>query len=335
MEICSRQIHSLERQTKTTEGMNVAMAANITFGSGISFRRINACTITKRISAISQVAVIVLPRRISELRNKEIRDLIQRNDAVTIELGYNGELIEEFKGTVTNVGAGIPVEITCRDEMYLIMQQPYTSSFEECHVPTLLSNLLPKGTVIDALDVTIGPQAFKKVTVGEVLKYLSDEYSLYTFMKGGVVYCGKRFDAAPVTHTYVMEELVKEDSLTFKDADEIRIKVEATSVLTNGDRFTVTVGDEDGEIRKLSYFNVATETELKKLAELDLDKFKYSGYEGTLTGYGSPACDYADYAKVVSRQFPERDATVLIEEVVIKFDDSPGYSRKMTLNGAV
>lgn len=314
--------------------MNVAMCADITIG-GFSTRRINSCKITKRISDISQVAVVVLPRRISELRNKEIREVIKRNDPVVIQLGYDGNLLEEFRGTVTNVGAGIPVEITCRDEMYLLMQLPYTSSFEECHVPSLLSNLFPKGTKIEALDVTIGPQAFKRTTVGKVLKYLSEEYSLYTFMKGGVIYCGKRFDAAPVTHRYVIEELVKKDNLTFKDADEIRIKLEATSVLTNGDRFTVTVGDEDGEIRKLSYFNIPNEPELRKLAELDLDKFKYTGYEGTLTGYGSPACDYADVADVKSTQFPERDATVLIEELEIDFNDSPEFSRKMTLNGAV
>jgi hypothetical protein len=314
--------------------MNLAMAAHIKFGD-FSIRRIHSVTIKKRVSEISQVATIVLPRRVTELRDKEIKTFIKRNDPVTISLGYNGEMIEEFRGTVTSVGAGIPVEIVCRDEMYLIQQAQYSKSFEDCHVPTLLRELIPQSIEVDALDVTIGPQAFKKVTVGEVLKYLSDEFSLYTFIKNGVVYCGKRFNSDPTIHTYVIEELVKEDSLTYKDADEIRIKVEATSVQPNGERFTVTVGDDDGEIRKLSYFAIASEAELRKLALLDLDKFKYTGYEGTLTGYGSPAADFADFAKVVSRQFPERNTTVLIEEMEIKFDASPEYSRKLTLDGAI
>ena len=318
--------------------MNVAMCARVVFPATttrgvLELRQITSCKATTRISDICQRATLVLPRRITALRNKELRTFIRRNDPVIIELGYNGNLREEFRGYVSQVGAGIPVNIECRDDLFPVLQLPFNKSYENCHVPTLIREIIPAQFPVDVLDVTIGPQAFKKVTVGEALKYLSDEFGMYTFLKKGTVFCGKRFDANATTYIYKLEENVKADDLTYKNADEIRVKIEATSVKADGTRIKVEIGDEDGDIQKLSYFGIASESELRKLAEIDLEKFKFTGYEGTITGYGNPYAEMADYAELRSTQFPDRDATVLIEGVEKEFDK--GYSRKLTLGGSI
>lgn len=320
--------------------MNLVMCAEVTFPARegraeLTVRKINACQVMKDISEICQKASITLPRKLSQFRNEQIKSFIRRNDPVVLRLGYDGQLREEFRGFVATVGSGIPTVLELRDELFPIMQRPYSKSWANCFLPDLVRELIPQPWRVDALEVSLGPQLFRNVTVGQALAYLKNEFSLYTFLKGDTVHVGRRFEAQPTTVKYGLELNVQEDGLKYKDGDEIRMKIEATSVLKDGKRIKVTVGDEDGEVRKLAYFGITSEPELKRIAENDLEKYKYDGYEGSITTYGDPYIDYADYAAISSEQFPERDATCIVEKVVVTFDDTPQYSRKLEIGGVV
>lgn len=108
------------------------------------------------------------------------------------------------------------------------------------------------------------------------------------------------------------------------------LKVTAKSILRDGSSVEVEVGDPDGESRTLNYYGIKSKAELKKLAETDMLKFKYDGYEGSFKGFGIPFVQYGDKVQLTSTDYPERDGHYLAEGVTVSFGPD-GYERTVKL----
>lgn len=307
----------------------VVFAANERRGE-IQMRKINGVVIEASINNFSTNATITLPRNVSAFQNEQLKELIRRGDEVSIQLGYDGDFNTEFEGVVTEVSADVPVVISCKDKMFKLMQLPVNVSYRNVQLQQLLEDILP-GQKVDALEIQLGQIRYAKVTVGEVLEKLKSDYNLVTYLKGDVLMSGKVFSANKQEVSYTFERNIKTSNLAFRREEDVFIKIEAVSTLSNGTKIEATVGDTEGELRKLSYFNIKTKAELEDIAKADIVKFKYTGFTGDFNAFGIPYIEIGWIAEVKSLIYPERDGKYLVESITTTFDDSPQFDRKITL----
>ena len=321
--------------------MTLAMVAKITFAKAhgraeIVVRKPNAVKIDSSWKMLTDTASIILPRNVSYFDKHQIRDVFKNGDPVLIELGYNGNYVKEFSGYITRVSAGIPIVIECEDEMYKLKRIPVNISLRKTTLPKLLKQIVP-GYEINALEIEMGAQRFSNVTVSAVLEYLKQDYALYSYMKNGVLLVGKIYqdDSNDDNIELHLEKNVVDNALNYKNEEDVIIKIKAISTLFTGDKIEVTVGDDDGEIRQLSYYGIKLKEELKKLAEADLKKYKVDGYDGSVETFGIPFIKHGDKINLKSDLYPDRSGLYYVEKVQTIFDDSPQYHRTVTLGEKV
>lgn len=321
--------------------MHYAMHAHIIFiansrRGNVEIRRINSVTIEKSFDKLMATGELVLPRKISAFKQTQVKDLIRRGDQLEVWLGYNGSLLLELRGYVTSVSSDVPVKIGIADQMWWICQLPAHKSYQNASIPDVVRELIPGYLEVDAIEATVGPLQFKRTTVGKALNLLKDEFGIRTYMKGDTVVCGKLNTANGITESFIVERNMKpKPDLTYRNADDVKVKLTATSTESDGEKISVEVGDPDGETRELSYYNIGSESELKKLALLDLEKYKFTGYTGSFKAWGIPYLEPGDRCNLTSRQHPERNGEFAVEATSVTFDDSPKYERKITLANAL
>ena len=297
----------------------------------VVIRKVGSVEVESNVQDVCQKATITLPRNIPEFRNEELKKLVRRGDEVRISLGYDGDLREvDFGGYVTSVGAAVPVVIECRDGLWKLLQQPFNKAYSSAHVPTMLRDLVGDTYKVQALDATIGPMRIERARKGDAFKALKDEFGLVTYLKGDTVYCGILFASGAREVKYRMEQNVKDNSLTYRTEEDVALKVTAKSILRDGTSVEVEVGDPDGESRTLNYYGIQSKAELKKLAEVDMLKFKYDGYEGSFKGFGIPFLQHGDKVQLTSTDYPERDGHYLAEGVAVSFGPD-GFERTVKL----
>ena len=308
-----------------------AMCAHIIIGD-MNIRRPNSVKIESGWKFLTDRATITLPMKTKDFERENIKKKFPKGTAVQIKLGYNGSLEEEFTGYVTHVAAGIPLVIKCEDEMWQLKQIPVNISLKEASLKSLLGKIVP-GYAIEADDWDLGPVRYSKTTVAQVLEKLRQDYGFYSHMKGTTLVCGKSYTGGKTVPLHLERDIVSQ-SLNYRTAEDIRIRIEAVSTLRGGRKIEVAVGDNDGELRRLTYFGIEVEGALKKLAEQDLKKFKVDGFEGGLTTFGIPVIHHGDKVELTSDLYPERNGQNYVEETRVSFDES-GYRRHLKLGEKV
>jgi len=317
------------------------MVAKITFAETdlrkeIIIRKMNSVHIETGWKRLTDTAEIIIARNVTYFDKHKVRETFKKGDPVKIELGYNGNYVTEFEGYISHVSADIPIVIKCEDEMYLLKKVPVNVSLANASLEELLVTILP-GYDIDALEVEIGAQRHPKTTVAKVLEYLKDEYSLFTYMKGKQLVCGKVYaddsDQEPIK--LHLEKNVLNNDLNYKNKEDVLIRINAVSTLKNGDKIEVTIGDETGEERQLTYYGIEIEAELTKLANEDLKKYKVDGFTGAVTCYGIPVINHGNKIELISDLYPDRNGLYYTEETIIDFLDTAEFRRKIQLGDKV
>lgn len=285
---------------------------------------------------LTDTAVITLPRNVEFFDKNNVRDVFKANDPVIIELGYDGDNVQEFEGFVVRTSAEIPIQIYCEDLMYTLKQLPAHISLQNATLEQLLTALIPD-IEIDALEVNIGTVRYANTTVAKVLEDLKNKMGLYSYIQNGVLVCGKIYaDDTDVSTVVVhLEKNVASHRLAYRNADDIRILVKAVSTLPNGKKLSVSTGDEGGEVRQLPYYNITDKASLLKIAQEDIKKYKVDGYAGDLTTFGKPIINHGTKVFIESDLYGDRAGLYYAEAVVIDWGETAKYRRKVTIGDRV
>jgi len=276
--------------------------------------------------------------------------LLLRGDKVKIELCYlwrdgdGNELIEmntEFEGYIAGINPRIPVEIKCEDNMYLLKQKRVIDKVWRGPTYTIESMIeeMIDGTGFtirtDAFATSLGEVRTMNATVAQVLEILKKDYKVQVYFRGNELRVGAIVYWPEDRREYVFEfqENIIDDSLEYTRKDDIRICVKAFSILeeelqtTNFDgspkttktRLEATVGDADGEVRTLYFWNVTTVEELERLATERLTRIYYEGFRGKFKTFGLPSLQIGDGAVLRDNVIPERSGTYLVKGIKKNF----------------
>ena len=316
------------------------MVCQITIGQ-VLFNQVNSLQIVQSIKEFSDTARLIVPRSFTakvagkpaSLAKKNITDYIRVGDPVVIKLGYNGSLYEEFKGYVTRLGADVPLEIECMDEMVKLKNNNFIKTFQKASLSDLLSFIAPgyKHKVID--DIDLGKLTINNQSAYQVLEDLRKHYGLHSYFTDKVLHVGLPVSIKPLaTHQYVIDRNVraKSNDLKFVKKEDVKLLLKAISINRNGKRIFSEYGDKGGTQRTL-HFADKTETELKRLAEKNYQSLSFDGYNGTLPCWGIPRSRAGEAVEIIDKKHSERNGKYLIEGVTIKFNGSNGFLRENKL----
>lgn len=314
---------------------------------------VSAVEIDSSVRNLGGTAKITIPRNFTKREGKGILDCIKVGDPVSIRLGYNDTMNQEFTGFVSHIGDNTPLVIECDDEWYTWKKAAHLSkSWKETTLAEVLRFAFA-GCTVECPDVNLsGGFIIKNATPYEVVKGLKESYGFYTRLKNGKVRCFFPYEFSGYeTHTYVfgtrdadtlqslqnrnLSPNIADNKLTFTRKEDVKLNITAIAKQRNGKDLKVQIGstDADAQKRTLTYGNeIISEADLKKKAEQDMQRFSYDGFRGDITGFGVPQTKAGDSLKIVDGENPEREGTYLIESVKITYSISGGFRRKNTLS---
>ncbi len=295
--------------------------------------RPNAVQVESGYELLTDRATIVLPRNVPDFDKKNVKDVFVKGRPVTIQLGYNGDNVTEFTGYITRVSADMPIKIELEDEMYQLKKLPVHLSTKSIGLPDFIKKIAP-GYQTDVAEWQMPPQRHIHTTAAKVLDYLKSEYNLFSYFKGKTLVVGKIYDddtGEPVRLHLEQNTKSRANDLKYRDKDEVLIKIKAVSTLHNGQKIEVEVGDDNGTEQRLSYYGIEVKAELKKAAQRDYEKYKVSGFDGSLTTFGQPYITHGMKVTLESDQYPDRNGTYYVDKTVTEWSNSSGYQRKLKL----
>jgi hypothetical protein len=208
-------------------------------------------------------------------------------------------------------------------------------AFRKASLDNLISELLT-GTGVQYVlidkDIVLGPYRITRDTVAEELAELRREFGLMAYfrMVDGEykLYVGYTypFDGRKKADFITGKNIVSE-SLEYRKKEDIKMRVKATSIQADNKRIDVEIGDKEGELHTVYHYGI-TRDELRVFAESELDRFKYSGFQGSFISFGEPAVTKTDIAHVKSQDGNEGD--YLINKVEKTFGVN-GYRQEIFL----
>lgn len=304
-------------------------------GGTLVIRHFQEVMIEQTFKQFTQFAEIVIARKLMITEDQDLSAYIKVGTKVEIHLGYNGDLVKEFEGYVTRVSANIPVVIRVEDEMWKAKRIPVNYVGANLTLERLLKDLV-KDYEVEALEVEVGDVRFSQTNLGAVLEKLESEWKLYSYFDGKKLVCGKYYarHTDEVSYIFNMERNVVNDSLNYRKKEDVILKIDATSILANGDKITFSMGDEGGDVMTLAYYNIKVEAELEKKVKEDYERAKLGGFEGIFTAFGIPSVAFGRKLELSSDFYGDRNGDYYIEGVKKTFSNG-GYRQEIRLGGLV
>lgn len=258
----------------------------------------------------------------------------QEGDKVEIWLGYDSDdnLHREFSGFVKSVNAATPCVIECEGYSWQLRRKnvPWSTEDDKTKLKDLLAKLV-EGTDITLSksipDVPVHQICEGDISGTEALDWIKKNLYLTVYFSESELYAGLAYIEQPdKAHTKyrIGWNLVKDDQLKFKKAQDVKVLVKAVSFNNRNEAIVGQAGDSSGAIRTIHVRNITSEAELKKVAEAEAGKLRYDGYEGKITGFLEPFALPGYRVILQDPNYSEREGTYLIESTEVKFGTSGG-----------
>ena len=314
------------------------LESKVEIGSYI-FNQVNEIEITKSVEELSDTAVIKLPTRFKVRQNGEQKfteDAIKVGDKVTITLGYEGKYSGvEFTGFVKKISPKIPLEIYCEDALWVLRRKNITRSWEKTTMKEILTEVV-KDTPVQLADnipsVNLDKWIIKNANGAQVLESLKKDLLMTAFINDeGKLYCGlQQLTNVGQTVVYDLNYNLVENNLEFKSKEERKIKIKYTYIDKENKRKSIEVGDPDGEQRTYHTSVISDTKKLEEMANAEIEKLKYDGFEGDVTSFLIPYATRGMKAKLLDNEHPNREGNYFIKKVVTTFGTG-GARRKITI----
>lgn len=292
--------------------------SHITIGK-FSCKGVHEVRIKKSIRTYRDMATIWLPAHASmikksdpdNIRMVETANEIAEGDHVTIKLGYNDELAEEFRGFVRRVNFSTPCEVECEGYSYQLDRNNVNKYFANASAREVLEAAI-SGTDIklqlaDDLPAVSGVKCPDR-SGAELLDYLIgkvyDNAVTAFFIQPDVLYVGLRYTAFKNTVKVTLgKNAIRDGQLKLRDDAKLKVTIHYVNKKPNGSKVS---GKRDNGVGKLllkRLSHILSDADLEKLASAKLDRINYNGFEGRITTLGRPIIEPGDKVDLLVPHF--------------------------------
>jgi len=313
---------------------------DVVTGKNLVITRVNYAEVESSWKALTDTAKIVMPRNIRIL-NGDINTIIKRGSTVSIRMGYNGVMNQEFVGYVARLDTKTPFTIFCEDQMWQLKQTSFTGSFKNIALKDLIAFIYPGSASV--IDLVIPAYRIDRCTAAKVLARLKEQYGLVSYFQDQVLHVGFAYDLAlknEVIHHF--QRNVPEDGidLEYRVPEDYKVRVKGISILPGGKTIEYTNTDAggeeyntagkskkfDGDVITLPPFHNFTKEQLQRVVDNEIKKYKIGGYKGTLKAFGVPFCRHGDIDHYINRLYPDTEGRYFIDKTTVQYGND-GYRR--------
>lgn len=301
----------------------------------IRFDSMNSCSILRSIDKVESTATLKIPTSAQIVYKGEKAASVQtakqfrRGDKITINLGYDDRLHTEFEGFISKVNLTTPCELECMGYEYLLLSSIKTKTFAETNLKKLLQYIIEGKDII--LDADIPEVNMKNYVIPanltglDALNQIKERYGITIYFIGNTLYAGLDFVKYQGRVKYSLGvNTVKANELKYQYADDVRLKIKAIQVNKDNTKLEAEIGDPKGESRTLYFYTAKSVEDLKKLAAVEINKYKFNGYVGKITAFLEPFCLPGYVAELIDEKYNERKGNYEIRSVGVEFSTSGG-----------
>jgi len=308
----------------------------------VRFDYVNEIEVVTSVRNFTDTAKIKVPRKLA-YKGRNITEYIKRNNTITIRLGYDDNLLTVFKGYVTNVSTGTPIEITCENEAWKLKQvilQPkhYAKLNIQDFVKEHMSAYICKVPSVDLGEVRINAD----VTLANVYDYFMRNYPVNFYFRNDIFYgilpgVMTAADDGITTHKFRIGYNTISDNLVYTLADDVKLQIVAKAITRDNVKLEWKEPQQadDAEVRTFYVPGATSIAELKEYALNQLKEFKIDQMTGEFTAFGIPFVQKGDVVHILDDDNQERhNKKFYVEQVTYSFGQS-GYRQRIKLGGQI
>lgn len=304
------------------------------------FNKPSRCRILEDVDMLTDTCEIDIPgtTRWEGIHSEKVP--IKKGDRVIVKLGYDHDLKVRFAGFIREVHINTSmyddsIQIECENEMLKLKRAvAMQKGFKETTLEELVSFLL-QGTSIHyklmGSNVNIGRYSITKSTIAEELNELKVQTGIrvyFRYYNKPVLYIGYTYPKNDRNkELFVYGKNIISERLTYELAEDIKVKVKATSKSKDGTEITTELGDETGYTVPISVYGI-DKSALDHVAERVLKKYKYTGHRGSIETFGEPMVNKCDIIQLEASD--SQKGLYMVKKVEVSFGSS-GYRQEIEL----
>ncbi|MDY3536379.1 late control protein, partial [Riemerella anatipestifer] len=182
----------------------------------------------------------------------------------------------------------------CEDAIWLLRRKNINKAFNQ---KTTLKEILKevvKDTSVELSDkiphVPIEKMVIRNNNGAKVLQDLKQNLGISIYLDDeGKLYAGlEQVNNIGKEVLYDLNYNLVENNLEYKSADQKRLKVRYTYIDKKNKKKSIEVGDQDGELRTFHTSVLSDEKKMRELANAEMQKLKYDGFEGSVKTFLIP-----------------------------------------------
>ena len=295
---------------------------------------VDSITIHKSVELLADTCEIVLP---AARLNKalEVEEQIKRGDEVSVSIGYKEVGIkEEFKGYLQRISTdGGSIKLFCEDDLFQFRKDLPNEELKKISLSDLLSKVVKgigKNYKIDCSYTWVYDKfVIRDATGYDVLKKVQEECGADIYLKDGVLHIHPPGEVIGKERFYDFAVNIEEAELSFKRAEDKKVKVVVKAIMPDGKVKEIEVGSTGGE--KVEVKCHASDTaSMKARGEVEVKRRTFDGYDGSITTWLIPECNPGDTASIHDGDYTYKDGTYFVRSVTTEFSEGGG-KRKVEL----
>ena len=295
---------------------------------------VDSITIHKSVELLADTCEIVLP---AARLNKalEIEEQIKRGDEVSVSIGYKEVGIkEEFKGYLQRISTdGGSIKLFCEDDLFQFRKDLPNEELKKISLSDLLSKVVKgigKNYKVNCSYTWVYDKfVIRDATGYDVLKKVQEECGADIYLKDGVLHIHPPGEVVGKERFYDFAVNIEEAELSFKRAEDKKVKVVVKAIMPDGKVKEIEVGSTGGE--KVEVKCHASDTaSMKARGEAEVKRRTFDGYDGSITTWLIPECNPGDTASIHDGDYTYKDGTYFVRSVTTEFSEGGG-KRKVEL----
>nr|DAO10217.1 MAG TPA: tail protein [Caudoviricetes sp.] len=295
---------------------------------------VDSITIHKSVELLADTCEIVLP---AARLNKalEVEEQIKRGDEVSVSIGYKEVGIkEEFKGYLQRISTdGGSIKLFCEDDLFQFRKDLPNEELKKISLSDLLSKVVKgigKNYKVDCSYTWVYDKfVIRDATGYDVLKKVQEECGADIYLKDGVLHIHPPGEVVGKERFYDFAVNIEEAELSFKRAEDKKVKVVVKAIMPDGKVKEIEVGSTGGE--KVEVKCHASDTaSMKARGEAEVKRRTFDGYDGSITTWLIPECNPGDTASIHDGDYTYKDGTYFVRSVTTEFSEGGG-KRKVEL----
>jgi hypothetical protein len=250
-------------------------------------------------------------------------------DKVVIDLGYDGNLKNEFTGFVSRINFTTPLEIECEGYGWQLRQKSFKGSFKSITVKELLEKLIVGTDIVldkemDKFEIPISNFTIPEQPILGILDYLKEHCMCSIFFKNNVLFCGLSYQKKGNTVKHTLGyNVIKDGNLKERKASEVNVQVNISSEKSDGTKAKISSGAAGGKVINKRTI-VTDEAVLKVMADKKLATYSFDGYEGKITTFLIPYSEPLDESELKDNRYAERGGRYVIDAIELIYNRSGG-----------